>query len=44
VTDVETTVLDCADAAMLSGETAAEKYPLKIVMAVINMTMEADTI
>jgi pyruvate kinase len=44
VTDVGTAVLDGADAVMLSGETAAGKYPIESLMAMTSVVTEADNI
>jgi pyruvate kinase len=44
VTDVGTAVLDGADAVMLSGETAAGKYPIDSLKAMISVVWEADKI
>lgn len=44
VTDVGTAVLDGADAVMLSGETAAGKYPIQSIQAMQMIIKEADEI
>lgn len=44
VTDVGTAVLDGADAVMLSGETAAGKYPIESIQAMRSVVWEADQI
>jgi len=44
VTDVGTAVIDGADAVMLSGETAAGKYPIESIMAMRSVVWEADQI
>jgi pyruvate kinase len=44
VTDVGTAVLDGADAVMLSGETAAGKYPIDSLKAMVSVVWEADQI
>ena len=44
VTDVGTAVLDGADAVMLSGETAAGKYPIDSLKAMVSVVWEADKI
>ena len=44
VTDVGTAVLDGADAVMLSGETAAGKYPIESLQAMTSVVTEADRI
>jgi len=44
VTDVGTAVLDGADAVMLSGETAAGKYPIESIRAMSSVLKEADRI
>ena len=44
VTDVGTAVLDGADAVMLSGETAAGKYPIASLKAMASVVWEADNI
>ncbi|KAL3798222.1 hypothetical protein ACHAWO_003427 [Cyclotella atomus] len=44
VTDVGTAVLDGADAVMLSGETAAGKYPIQSLQAMQMIIKEADEI
>jgi pyruvate kinase len=42
VTDVGTAVLDGADAVMLSGETAAGKYPIESLRSMSSVVWEAD--
>uniref|UniRef100_A0A7S3LCL2 Pyruvate kinase n=1 Tax=Amphora coffeiformis TaxID=265554 RepID=A0A7S3LCL2_9STRA len=44
VTDVGTAVLDGTDAVMLSGETAAGKYPIESIKAMVSVVWEADRI
>ena len=44
VTDVGTACLDGADAVMLSGETAAGKYPIESILAMASVIGEADAI
>jgi len=44
VTDVGTAVLDGTDAVMLSGETAAGKYPIESIKAMNSILWEADQI
>lgn len=44
VTDVGTAVLDGTDAVMLSGETAAGKYPIESLRAMASVVWEADQI
>lgn len=44
VTDVGTAVLDGTDAVMLSGETAAGKYPIESIQAMRSVLYEADNI
>ena len=44
VTDVGTAVWDGADAVMLSGETAAGKYPIESLKAMASVVWEADQI
>jgi len=44
VTDVGTACLDGADAVMLSGETAAGKYPIESIRAMTSIIDEADEI
>lgn len=44
VTDVGTAILDGADAVMLSGETAAGKYPIESLKAMRSIAWEADMI
>lgn len=44
VTDVGTACLDGADAVMLSGETAAGKYPIESIQAMTSILSEADEI
>jgi pyruvate kinase len=44
VTDVGTAVLDGADAVMLSGETAAGKYPIESLRSMASVVWEADQI
>jgi len=44
VTDVGTAVMDGADAVMLSGETAAGKYPIESLKAMVSVVWEADQI
>jgi pyruvate kinase len=44
VTDVGTAVLDGADCVMLSGETAAGKYPIQSLKAMASIVWEADQI
>ena len=44
VTDVGTAVLDGADSVMLSGETAAGKYPISSINAMQSVLKEADAL
>lgn len=44
VTDVGTAVLDGTDATMLSGETAAGKYPMEALQSMTSILFEADVI
>ena len=44
VTDVVTACLDGADAVMLSGETAARKYPMESLAAMYSVVSEAEEI
>jgi pyruvate kinase len=44
VTDVGTAVLDGADACMLSGETAAGKYPIESIRSMASVIVESDAI
>jgi pyruvate kinase len=44
VTDVGTAVMDGADCLMLSGETAAGKYPIQSLKAMMSVIWEADNI
>lgn len=44
VTDVGTAVLDGTDACMLSGETAAGKYPMEALRSMASIVYEADEI
>ena len=44
MTDVGTAVLDGTDATMLSGETAAGKYPMEAIRSMASIAWEADQI
>ena len=44
VTDVGTAVLDGTDATMLSGETAAGKYPIEALRSMVSINYESDQI
>lgn len=44
VTDVGTAVLDGTDATMLSGETAAGKYPMEALRSMASIVHESDMI